>query len=111
MWYRGENRAPRTVGRKRRRNRDGGGDGREDGYGNGHENRDEDGNLNGSGRRSRNESGNGSGNGSENGRESLGTYEVVIEVDRKTRESRRRQRVTSNHICKTRRPSKTVASR
>ena len=43
-------------------------------------------------------------------RESLGTYEVVIEVGRKTREGGRRQRVTSNRSRKTRRPSETVVS-
>ena len=43
-------------------------------------------------------------------RESLGTYEMVIEVGRKTREGGRRQRVTSNLSRKTRRPSKTVES-
>ena len=42
--------------------------------------------------------------------ESLRTYEVVIEVGRKTREEGRSQRVTSNHSHKTRRSSETVAS-
>ena len=41
--------------------------------------------------------------------DNLGTYGVVIEVSRKTREGGRRQRVTSNHNRKTRRPSETVA--
>ena len=45
------------------------------------------------------------------GRESLGIYEVEIEVGRKTREGGRRQEVTSNHNRKTRRPSETVESR
>ena len=60
---------------------------------------------------------NGSGNGRKNGDENRkeigggrepGNYGVVIEVDRKTREGGRRQRVTSNRSPKTRRPSKTV---
>ena len=45
-------------------------------------------------------------------RESLGTYQVVIEVievGRKTRERGRRQRVTSSRSRKPRRPSETVA--
>ena len=41
--------------------------------------------------------------------DNLGTYGVVIEVGRRTREGGRRQRVTSNHNRKTRRPSETVA--
>ena len=44
------------------------------------------------------------------GRESLGTYEVVIDVSRKIREAGRRQRVTSNHSRKIRCPSETIAS-
>ena len=44
------------------------------------------------------------------GRESLETYDVDIEVGRKTRERGRRQQVTSNHSRKTRRPSMAVAS-
>ena len=39
------------------------------------------------------------------GRESLGTFEVAVEVDWKTREGGRRQQVTSNHNHKTRRPN------
>ena len=35
------------------------------------------------------------------GRESLGTFEVVIDVGRKTRKGKRRQRVISNHSRKT----------
>ena len=43
--------------------------------------------------------------------ERLKTYEVVVEVGRKTREGeRRQQRVSSNPSRKTRRPSETVAS-
>ena len=44
------------------------------------------------------------------GRESLRTYEVIIEVSRKTREGGRRQRVTSKHSCKTRRLGVAIAS-
>ena len=44
------------------------------------------------------------------GRESLGTYEVVKEVGRKTRKEGRRQRATINHSRKTQRSSETVAS-
>ena len=44
------------------------------------------------------------------GRENLGTSEVVMEVGWKTLEGGRRQRVISNHSCKTQRPSETVAS-
>ena len=44
------------------------------------------------------------------GRQSLGTFEVVIEVGRKMRERGRRKRVNSNCSRKTRRPSETVAS-
>ena len=44
------------------------------------------------------------------GRESLRTYEVVIEVGRKTPEGGRRQRVSSNHSRKTPCSSETVAS-
>ena len=44
------------------------------------------------------------------GKESRGTYDVALELGRKTREGGRRQRVTSHHSCKTRRPSETVAS-
>ena len=40
----------------------------------------------------------------------LGTYEVVIEAGRKTREGGRHQRVTSNRSRRTRRPSETVAT-
>ena len=48
-------------------------------------------------------------------RDSLGTFEVVmevliVEVGRKTREGGRRQLLTSNHSRKTRRTSETVAS-
>ena len=43
-------------------------------------------------------------------RESLGSFEVVIEVGRKTQEGERCQRVTSNHSRQTRQPSETVAS-
>ena len=39
------------------------------------------------------------------GKGSLGTYEIVIEVDRETREGGRHQGVTSSHSHKTRRPS------
>ena len=44
-------------------------------------------------------------------RKSLGTYDVVLKVGRKTRKERRRQRVNSSFNRKTRRPNKTVASR
>ena len=42
------------------------------------------------------------------GSERLATFEVVIEVGRKMRQGGRRQRVTSSHSRKTRRPSETV---
>ena len=42
-------------------------------------------------------------------KESLGTLQVVFKVCRKTREDWRRQRVTSNHSRKARRPSENVA--
>ena len=42
--------------------------------------------------------------------ESLGTFEVEIEVGRKTREEGRRQRLTRNHSRKTTCPSEPVAS-
>ena len=42
--------------------------------------------------------------------ESLGIYEVVIEVDRNTRQGGRRQRETFNHNRKSRHLSETVAS-
>ena len=44
------------------------------------------------------------------GRESLGTFEVVKEVGRRTRVRRRRQRITNNHSRNTRGLSETVAS-
>ena len=45
------------------------------------------------------------------GRESLGTYEVMIEVVQETREEGRRQRATSSHSHKKiRHPSDTVAT-
>ena len=44
------------------------------------------------------------------GRESLGTSEVIKEVNPKMRERGRRQQVTNSHSHKHRRPSETVAS-
>ena len=46
----------------------------------------------------------------EEGGESLGTFQVVMEVGRKTRGGWRRQRVTSNHNRKTRCLSEIVTS-
>ena len=43
------------------------------------------------------------------GRKSLATYEVVVEVGRKSREGGRYQRLANNQSHKTRRPSKTIA--
>ena len=39
-----------------------------------------------------------------------GTYEVIVTVGRKTRETGRRQRVTSGHSRKTQRPVEIAAS-
>ena len=44
------------------------------------------------------------------GRESLGTFKVAVEGGREKRDGEQRQRLTSNHSRKTRRPSETVAS-
>ena len=48
--------------------------------------------------------------GVEAGGERMGTYEIVIEVGRKTQEKGRCQRVTSNHSRGTRHPTEVVAS-
>ena len=67
MWYRGENRAPGTGGRKRRWEQRWGRERRRG--------------------RHRDGGGNGSGNVDENGEESGGgTYEVIVKVGRKTLE-------------------------
>ena len=79
-------------------NRDGGGEGNKYEDGNGHEDRD---------------MGAGTGAGAEaiierteERGESPGTYELVIEVNRKTRERGRNQRVTSSHRRTIRRPAR-----
>ena len=53
---------------------------------------------------------NGEGGGGGGGAESPVTYEVMVEVGRKTRERGRRQRLTRSHTRKTRSPSEAVAS-
>ena len=82
-------------------NRDGGWDGSEDEYGNEHEGRD------GGENRSVNEDDVRHGGG---GERKPGTYGVVLEEGRKTRQGGARQRVISNHSRKTQRPNETVES-
>ena len=93
--------------------------GREGGKGDGYRDRDGDGNEDGCGNehkiRDWGENGSGTGTGTRikirvDGRENLGNFEIELKVDRKTQEGGRRQRETSNHNRKTRRPSETIAS-